>query len=174
MKIRQTESIVTERLVLRPHTPEDRERLAEMLMDEKITETFMVPEYPSREKYLELADLLIRFSSIEDEAHLEYGIYCGDELIGFVNDCGFDDGEIEIGYVIHPDYQNRGFASEAVKAVIDDLRRMGFPKITAGFFEENPASFRVMEKCGMKLNGESDEGEYRGVNHRCIYCEICF
>lgn len=173
MKIIQNKEITTERLVIKSYTPQDRVRLAQLLMNEKITETFMVPSYSSKEQYLELADKLISFSRAEDEAHLEYGIYLDKTLIGFVNDCGFDDEEIEIGYVIHPDYQNHGYAAEAVKAVIGELWQMGFLKITAGFFEENKASFRVMEKCGMKLNGESDEEEYRGRKLRCLYCEIC-
>ena len=35
-------------------------------------------------------------------------------------------------------------------AVIDELFRMGFDRITARHAVDNPASGRVMEKCGMK------------------------
>ena len=172
MKIQKRSEIITDRLVLKPYSANDRERLAEMFMDESITKTFMVPSYSSVQDYLELAEKLISFSSMEDETHLEYGVYLDSELIGMVNDCGIEDGEIEIGYVIHPEYQNRGYASEAVKAVIGELWDMGFQRITAGFFEENPASHKVMEKCGMTLTDEVDFDEYRGVRHKCLYCEI--
>ena len=55
------------------------------------------------ERIGELVKRWISFSQLEDDEHLEYGIYLGEELIGFVNDCGVYD-EIEIGYVIHPRY----------------------------------------------------------------------
>lgn len=166
-------SVSTPRLVLKPYIPEDRAQLVELLRNEEITKTFMVPDYPELHQYEELADKLIAFSQPEDENHLEYGIFLEEKLIGFVNDCEFTDEEIEIGYVIHPEYQNRGYASEAVKVVIEELWTMGFQKITAGFFEENGASRRVMEKCGMHLSELTEEEEYRGVVHKVHYCELC-
>jgi len=171
MKIKK-EIIVTERLLIKPYSEQDLDSLVELLMNEQISKTFMIPLYETREQYVELAQKLIDFSSPEDEKHLEYGIYLNGNAIGFVNDCGFNDEAIEIGYVINPEYQGQGYATEAVQAVINQLWTMGFKKIIAGFFEENIASFRVMEKCGMTLNGESDYEEYRGVNLKCIYCEI--
>ena len=55
-------------------------------------------------------------------------------MIGFVNDCGYDDEAIELGYVIDPAFQGRGFATEAVNAVINELREMGFKKGCGGLF----------------------------------------
>jgi len=60
----------------------------------------------------------------------------------------------EIGYVISKKYWNRGYVSEAVKAVI----KFGFEvlllnRIEAHCEEENIGSWRVMEKCGMKYEG---------------------
>ncbi len=89
-----------------------------------------------------------------------------------VNDCDIEGTEIEIGYVVHPGYQGHGYATEAVNAVIEDLREMGFQKVVAGFFEENKPSCRVMEKCGMRPNGVVDEEEYRGIRHKCLYYEL--
>lgn len=48
---------------------------------------------------------------------------------------------------------------------------MGFRKVKAGYFEENEASRRVMEKCGMKQLSYTDEIEYRGITHKCLYYE---
>ena len=42
---------------------------------------------------------------------------------------------IEIGYVIHPDFQGHGYATEAVRAVIAQLKAIGFQKVIAGFFD---------------------------------------
>lgn len=165
-------AIQTERLVLRPYRSGDRERLAEMLTNPEITKTFMVPDYPETEQYYELADKLIAFGRIEDTTHLEYGICLDGYLIGFINDCGFDDHAIEVGYVIDPAFKGKGYATEALKAVIGELREMGFRKVLAGFFEGNTGSRRVMEKCGMHLNGNVDEEEYRGQKLTCYECEM--
>ena len=48
---------------------------------------------------------------------------------------------------------NKGYTTEAYKAVIDELFCNGFTKITAAHRIDNPASGRVMEKCGMSYVG---------------------
>jgi [ribosomal protein S5]-alanine N-acetyltransferase len=76
-------------------------------------------------------------------------------LIGY---CGFfcqvvdEVKEIEIGYRLHPDYWNRGLATEAARAV----RRYAFEvlkleRVISLIYPENHASRRVTEKNGMKL-----------------------
>ena len=171
-KILKKERITTERLTLSPYRQEDRARLAEMLQDPEITATFMVPDYPEEEQYYALADKLTAFSQTGDTTHLEYGIFLDGQLIGFVNDCGYDDDEIELGYVIDPAFKGQGYATEAVKAVIGELRGMGFRKVLAGYFEGNHASRRVMEKCGLRPTGETEEEEYRGKTWKCYTCEM--
>mgnify|MGYP004695844137 FL=1 len=171
-QILKKEHIITDRLTLGPYRKEDRERLKEMMQNPKITATFMVPDYCEEVQFYALADKLIEFSQINDTIHLEYGIYLDGCMIGFVNDCGYDDEAIELGYVIDPAFQGRGFATEAVNAVINELREMGFKKVVADFFEENIGSRKVMEKCGMHLNGNSDYEEYRGKKFKCYECEM--
>lgn len=63
-------------------------------------------------------------------------------------------------------------ATEAVSACIDELFRIGLQKVTAGFFEENNASRRVMEKCGMHKLKKEDDIEYGGILHHCLYYGI--
>ena len=89
-----------------------------------------------------------------------------------MNDCEIKDDAIEIGYVITPAHQGKGFATEAVEACIEELFRMGFAHIRAGFFECNVASCRVMEKCGMHRIELEEDIEYKGVLHHCFYYEI--
>lgn len=171
VRIKKKEVIQTERLALKPYKPEDIERIVAFFLNEEIAETFVIPNYQNKLQYYELADKVIACSQVEDDTHLEYGIYREDILIGTVNDCGFDDETIEIGYLIHPDYQGNGYATEVLNTIIAEVRDMGFKKVIAGFFEENIASKRVMEKCGMHLNDTKKEEEYRGRIHKCLYCE---
>lgn len=173
LPIRQKPHIETERLVLKPYTEQDIGGLAALLTNPDIARTFMVPDM-DLQGMKKLAEKLVAFSRPEDTGHLEYGVYLDGKIIGFVNDCGVEEDAIEIGYVIHPDCQGRGYATEAVCAVLAELREMGFKKVTAGYFAENTASLRVMQKCGMRQTDKTDEAEYRGRRHLCRYCEICF
>ncbi|MCI5918955.1 MAG: GNAT family N-acetyltransferase [Roseburia sp.] len=174
MQIKKKEQIKTERLVIRPYLLQDVDGLVNLLTNSEITKTFMVPEFDSLEQAENLAKKLVSFSQVEDTGHLEYGIYLDGKIIGFINDCGIEEEEIEIGYVIHPDYQGHGYATEAVKAILLELQEMGFQKVTAGYFSENKASYHVMKKCGMTQTEYTDEEEYRGERHLCRYCEIHF
>lgn len=148
--------------------------LVELLTHPQITKTFMVPTYNSPKEYEDLAEKLIAFSQMNDTKHLGYGIYREEKLIGFLNDCGIEGREIEIGYVIHPLYQGHGYATEALNALLTELRAMGFCTVRAGYFQKNIASRRVMEKCGMHPIEKTEIEEYRGEQQMCLYCEICF
>jgi len=60
----------------------------------------------------------------------------------------------EIGYCMSKSYWNRGIMAEALTAVMDYLfNEVGFHRIQARHDAENPASGRVMQKCGMRLEG---------------------
>ena len=174
LPIRKKSLIKTERLTIKPYSIQDADGLTGLLTNPSITKTFMVPEFRSPKQAEELANNLISFSQVDDTEHLEYGIYLDERIIGFINDCGIEGDEIEIGYVIHPDHQGYGYATEAVRAVLQELREMGFHRVTAGCFTENAASLHVMKKCGMQQTNMTDEEEYRGVHHICHYYEICF
>lgn len=58
--------------------------------------------------------------------------------------------EAEIGYNILENHWNNGYATEAAKAVIQNLFERGISRIVAWYEPDNPTSGRVMEKCGMK------------------------
>ena len=62
-----------------------------------------------------------------------------------------DDGSAEIGYGILPEFQNNGYATEAVMAVAKwALGEAGASRITAETEKENIASQKVLLKCGFK------------------------
>lgn len=73
-----------------------------------------------------------------------------DEPIGAVDMVGTNSAGVpEIGYVLMYSRWGMGIMTEAVKAVIEELFRNGFNKAAACHSIDNPASGRVMEKCGM-------------------------
>ena len=68
-------------------------------------------------------------------------------------------GIAEIGYGISEKYQNNGYATEAVKGVLEwALNNPNVTAIEAETDSENVASKRVLEKCGFILNGKIGEG----------------
>ena len=73
--------------------------------------------------------------------------------IGVIDVVSFseDRTEVEIGYCLAPEYWDMGVMTECVSAIIDYLFFCGFKKIKAKHHVDNPASGRVMEKCGMKF-----------------------
>lgn len=159
--------IKTERLVLRPISDADYPALMVLLRDEQIKKTYMLPDFESDEKCLDLARRLGELS--RDESRCVAGIYLGEELIGFVNDVEMTANSVELGYVIAPAHWGRGYATEALKALIAHLHGRGFREAVTGAFEENTASIRVMQKAGMLRMEKRDRIEYRGSVHQCVY-----
>lgn len=172
ISIKKKPIIKTERFIIKPIDFKDKDDLIELITNPIITRTFMVPQYESFEQIENLAKKIIFRSQIDNAENLFYGIYIDKRLIGFINDCGFKNKEIEIGYAIHPDYQGCGYATEAVKTIFKELKEMGFNKVIACHFEDNVASGRVMEKCGMYKTDVINKIEYRNKCHNCLYYEI--
>ena len=162
--------VTTNRLILRPYKESDREQVIWILRNGEISKNFMLPEFEDDAAADRLFRKILIYSHQED--HFERAICLEDRLIGFLNDVEIKDGTAELGYVIHPDYQNRGYATEALTASIHELFRQGYSRIRTGYFEENPASRRVMEKSGMHPISRVDTIEYRGKIHKCLYYEI--
>lgn len=60
----------------------------------------------------------------------------------------------EVGYFVGVEHWNRGYATEAVRAVLAyGFRELGLNRIFAHHFVRNPASGRVLEKAGMRREG---------------------
>ena len=159
--------ISTPRLRLAAIAESSREELIRLLSDEEIGKTYMVPELKTEEQREAVFTRLRGLSEAEDR--FVYGIYSGEKLIGMIHEVCVDGGEIELGYFIDPAEKNRGYASEALAAAMEELFAMGYQVVKAGAFEENPASMRVMTKCGMKATGETELIDYRGERHNCLY-----
>lgn len=70
------------------------------------------------------------------------------ELIGFVKISSESDA-FDLGYAFKREAWGHGYATEASQALIETARQVGFPFLTATHDEQNPASGRVMERCGM-------------------------
>ena len=96
------------------------------------------------------------------------------EPIGSISAVDHDDRtrKIHIGYCIGRTWWSQGYASEALEAVI----RFFFEKVDAQRVESqhnpnNPASGRVMQKCGMRYEGTLRKADWsnQGIVDACMY-----
>ena len=160
----------TSRLEISPILPGDKEAVLDLLTDETVGRTYMLPEYKSRQ---EAEPLFLRLTELgEDCSRYVAGVYLDGTFIGMMNETEIKGKQIEMGYAYLPAYYNRGYATEAFRGAISYLFTQGFETVIAGAFVENPASLRVMEKCGMTRQQYTDTVAYRGITHTCIYYAI--
>jgi len=165
----------TRRLILRSFREDEAETVVSILRSPLCAETYLLPDYPTPEDALPLWNRLRDLSA--DPDRFVYAVALkeeggGDRLLGFLNEQTREGGVVEIGYVLHPDFWNRGYMTEAVGAVVGELFRMGASAVRAGHFEENVSSRRVMEKNHMEPIPQTEELDYRGRIHRVLYREI--
>lgn len=164
------DDIATPRLVLRAYTQADKPALATLLCDTAIRKTYMIPDFPDQASLDRMVEKLYALSFRTDR--LEKGVFLAGELIGFVNDVGIEGDSIEIGYAYAPQHWGKGYATEVLSVLISALFAKGFATVKAGAFVDNPASLRVMEKCGMERLSETEQIPYRGQTHTCQYYAI--
>lgn len=146
--------IVSERLKLRAFTRDDDKALHEILKDEEVN-TFL-PWFPHETLEETQTFLQERFLK-EGEIGYRYAICLRStsQLIGYIQ---VDDGEShDLGYGLAKAYWHQGFASEACRLMIEQLKKDGFPYITATHDILNPYSGEVMKKIGMNYQYSYEE-----------------
>ena len=154
-------------IFLRTIVPEDQERMLDILTSEEVTKTYMLPEYAQREDAVPLYHRLMEMC--RDTGSYIRAIANEDGLAGFLNSVDIQDKTIELGYVIHPNFQGKGYMTEALLLAINELFSLGYEEILTGAFSDNTPSIRVMEKCGMTKHSKTDEIQYRGTTRTCVY-----
>lgn len=165
--------IRTKKLILKPLSPEDEAIVSELFTDDTVKATYLLPDFKDAEHLHSYFERILALSNGAE--HYLLGIYLdkGMELVGIINDTGYSKYEwIELGYALLPKYYNNGYATEALGGMIDHLKTLGYKEIKAGAFEENPASLRVMEKCGMKKTDFTEKLQYRGSEHTVVYYSV--
>ena len=161
---------MTKRLSVGQISEKDIPALMELLTDNTVKHTYMVPDFSSLAEVETSARRLMDRS--KDPERYMAGIFLQGDLIGIIHDVMQKEDTVEIGYALLPAYYNQGYCSEAFRGVIRWMWQQGFRKVIAGAFEENKASIRVMEKCGMTLQPETEMIDYRGRQHCCVYYAV--
>lgn len=136
--------IETENLIIRNFELTDEKDLCEYMLQRVNAEFEAYPTFtPEKAK----EEIVFRsksdefFAVVLKNAHKVIGnIYLGKR----------DFNTRELGYVLNQDYQNKGYASEANKAMIEFAFKKGVHRIYAECAPQNMPSWKVMERVGLK------------------------
>jgi RimJ/RimL family protein N-acetyltransferase len=143
----------TERLVLRAPRARDAKAITGLVNDHRIAEN--TARIPHPYTLADAHDFLAH--SNRDPAAPSFLIALADGTI--IGSCGLGvsrDGEPELGYWIGVPHWGRGYATEAARALIDHaFGALGCERLTGRARVSNPASRRVLEKCGFQWTGVS-------------------
>lgn len=74
-------------------------------------------------------------------------------------------GEYEVGWTLHPDSHGHGYATEAARALLDQVVEQGLPEVWCGVFVGNDASCRVAERLGLTYVGVGPDPWWDGDSH---------
>jgi RimJ/RimL family protein N-acetyltransferase len=145
----------TERLFLRPGWPEDVDDLVEAISDDAGERKLGAGELPR--SMGAMRDYLAR---PRDPRLPHFFMYLrspgGPKLVGGIG-LGRIEDEVELGYWIAPCHRGRGFAREAVRAVLAQARSLGHRRVVVSHFADNPATREVLEETGFADSGAECE-----------------
>lgn len=155
--------ITTKRLTIRPIRAGDEKEIHEYAGDKSLTMMYFLPNETFEETAAFVRENAAEWES-GDQTNFEFVILLDGKIIG---GCDCDLGHSEdrsyatLGWIIHRDYRNRGYASEAASAVLDfAFERLAISKVYAQCDIINPASFAVMRRIGMKCVNDKGTRTY--------------
>ena len=141
----------TERLILRPWRESDAEALFKYASDPDVGPRAGWPPHKSVEESLQIIKTVFNTPTMWAVELKETGeaIGCVGYLPASVSNLQIPDDQCEVGYWIGKPYWGRGICTEALHLVIDYCFNVKhFTVLWGDFFPSNPASGRVMTKCG--------------------------
>jgi ribosomal-protein-alanine N-acetyltransferase len=144
----------TDRLILRRLSLEDAEFIFRIVNDPSWLR--FIGDKNVRD--LEGARRYLREGPLDMYEQFGFGLYCVEEratgiaagMCGLIKRDTLPDADV--GYAFLPEFRGKGYALEAVSAVLDHGHRVfGLERILAIVSPDNASSIRVLEKAGMKL-----------------------
>ena len=146
----------TDRIILRPWQEDDAEALFKWASDPEVGPRAGWPPHKSVEESREIIRTLFGGEGMWAVVLKETGtpIGCVGYLPSSSSNLQITDDECEVGYWIARPYWGQGICTEALRLIINHcIREKGFKVLWGDYFPENPASGKVMEKCGFVDTG---------------------
>ncbi|KPL58486.1 GNAT family N-acetyltransferase [Rossellomorea vietnamensis] len=152
-----TPALETDRLNLRRMCMDDTQRAFDQwLSDERISDHRVSPAHKTIAETHKRMEKTVDGYVSKEFCHWGIELKDGSGLIGEIDLYDFDSstGNCEVSYSIAFDWWNKGYGTEALKAVVEfAFTNMNVHKLSAAHNTDNPASGRIMEKAGMKQEG---------------------
>ena len=149
-------TLETDRLILRPFSIADSEKVRQLAGDKKIYETTLNVPFPYEDGMAEkwISSHLPNFYN-GSGVNLAVTLKGTGDLIGAIGlGAAKPHRRAELGYWIGVPFWNKGYCTEASREFIKyGFEVLGYHKITSRHMESNPASGKVMEKAGMLKEG---------------------
>lgn len=152
------EMLKSERITLRPWQDSDAAALFRYAGDPDVGLRAGWPPHQSEEESLEIIRTVFNNPTTWAIVWNETGEAIGAMGYGPSCDCALPSrkGEPTVGYWVGKPYWGRGVCTEALSIMIGHIRSTtAIRSLISGHFADNPASGRVMEKCGFVPTGET-------------------
>jgi RimJ/RimL family protein N-acetyltransferase len=163
--LRPTFPLLTERLLLRPFGDDDLDALHAMQSRPEVTH-YLYWEPQSRDESREMLERLKKMTAIDDESDAlrlaavlsDSGILIGDFSL---RRASREHNQGEIGFIVHPDHQGKGYATEAAAVLLRlGFEELGLHRIVGRADARNAASAGLMERLGMRREAHLRENEF--------------
>lgn len=171
--------LYTRRLHLRAYRPEDyRQMFDNWAGDPEVTRFLSWGPHANAEITRQLVAMWVE--GYQSPTVYRWGIERDGELIGDISVTRWREEEesCEIGYCLCRRYWGQGLMTEALNRILIFLfETVGFHRVALCHDVQNPASGRVMEKCGLRLEGvarherKRRDGSWMDVAHYAILSE---
>ena len=158
MNLKPFPEIITDRLLLRRLKESDCEVILFLRTDKNVNKFIERPDHRKTKNISQARTLIEEFDSCIDTNHsITWGITLKNDLpiIGTICLWNFSQNKktAEVGYDLHPLFQNKGMMSEAMKVVVAfGFKELNLDKIVAFTHTENVHSKKLLNKHGFHHN----------------------
>ena len=150
--------VVSDQVHLSEFRSSDKDALIAHLNDRDIYDRTLRIPFPYTDASADEWLALVARTTQQQGRPVQWAIRSADDAL--IGGCGFDGFQVgkshraEIGYWLAKPFWGQGIMTAVVQRLCQHaFREFGLVKITAHVFSRNPASARVLEKCGFQEEG---------------------
>jgi RimJ/RimL family protein N-acetyltransferase len=159
------EPIQTARLTLRPFTPGDLDDMLAYMSRPDVVR-YLYTDAHERAESERLLQRWVAASSLPaagERLVLAVTARAGGRVMGelMLKWLSREHRQAELGYAFHPDFHGQGYAREAAAAMLElGFQEYGFHRIIANCDARNTASYKLMERLGMRREAHFIQNEF--------------
>lgn len=156
-------TLFTERLKLRPLKGSDADAIFRYFSLDQVVKFYDLPKFISLDQAKGLVKRWIARREVNEGERWAITLKDNDVCLGTIGfvDISIDNNSAGVGYELHPENWNKGFATEALAKIISyGFKSRGFHRIWAKTDPDNKASRRVLEANEFRHEGTMKESVF--------------